>query len=458
MDSYKEKYNPIEEPITSICGDITPGHSNSCSGTDTRVEGINVHVPVETKGHRRSASVTIGFIFKEESIHFPRFKHFGLELPKLPYEPYQRLMTYAIDVCYIPSIWYLELVHCIYMGMAPYFKGMLMSYSLQDVVGSAIKTMGYLDESYSESNCLISVSLFIDDHISSQKEVICSRMTSCLKNNHFSSEPFRRLKEEFQSRIDENYSNLAFESISSQEANKFARHSLLLGLSSNTLSLSLSRSATERNFLVIRFMILSLSNLYSFRLKTNPEDNSRIFAGSFGLIHNLIFYSIRGFISSCKSYMSNMYGSRKVKENLFLEFCCKEFLSTGFIDERVEVVGVDIERFNKAIMPSRVLDAGYAAVIPSNKRGVSTSDDSWLRFESVQTLDTFEGEPIEPGKSGRTKYTKLGGDLTMHKRDGKEATTMRRKTVYQKIRSALTSRKKRNSRTIRDHLKDNSST
>ncbi|KAK9171049.1 Uncharacterized protein cmbei_8003550 [Cryptosporidium meleagridis] len=45
----------------------------------------------------------------------------------------------------IHSIWHLELVLCMYFAMPPYFNNMLMRHSLQNLIGSTIFSMKYIN-------------------------------------------------------------------------------------------------------------------------------------------------------------------------------------------------------------------------------------------------------------------------------------------------------------------------
>lgn len=384
-----ENYFPLDNPQQCMCNDAVYSSWSKVNDVNYDAKGYAIHVPRESKSRRAFCFNNNHYSLRSNIdityTHFPRNKHFNKELPKLPYEPYQRMMTFAIEVCMIPSIWYLELVHCLYVATAPFFKGMLMSYSLQDMVGSALKTMGYLDESFTIENCYKSIHDFTDSEISSNYDVICTRMDECLKSRQFSEEPHARLKEEFAKRIDNAYSKI--DGPGEVEKHKiYARHSLLLSISSNKINKFLPDAASERNFLIVRAMILSLTYLANKVISTSADNITERFSKITWLINNMLFSTFDKYMKYCLKNYSGILGSNTMGNSDFLELVCKEFLAVGFIDESIEYNGEDASVFNNSIMPSRILDPAYIPVVPSYINvEEGHSDLSWLSFKSVST-------------------------------------------------------------------------
>ncbi|EEA07682.1 uncharacterized protein CMU_006050 [Cryptosporidium muris RN66] len=105
--------------------------------------------------------------------------------PILPLEPVERLISFAIEICKLPSLWYLELIYCMYKGVLPYINGVLMSYSLQDIVGAALASMDLPSEGFNTRYCKIAIPLFSDIAIQPYGDQICSRMRQCLTDREF---------------------------------------------------------------------------------------------------------------------------------------------------------------------------------------------------------------------------------------------------------------------------------
>ncbi|OII73787.1 uncharacterized protein cubi_03585 [Cryptosporidium ubiquitum] len=454
IQTNSDNYFPINNPQQSLYNDRIFYSMNQFVHTGCNLNGFSIHVPQEQKNPSVFIRFSRSMSLKPVDLsltHFPRFKHFNKNLPKLPYEPYQRMMTYAIEICMIPSIWYLELIHCTYMGMAPFFSGMLMSYTLQDVVGSAIKTMGYLDESFSIENCYRSVSSFTDTHISSNYEEICDSMSKCLLSNQFSSEPYLRLKEEFQKRIDNVYSEIESQEKKEQYKN-YARHSLLLSLSSKTINLDLEYTAVERNFLVVRAMILSMSYLVNKFIPVDESTISERMSKVTRLISHMIFAQFKSYMKTCMDFFPGILGSNSKKFQNAIELFCKEFVSIGVIDESVELIGGDINAFNKAILPSRVLDPAYASVIPSLIDGSDASGNlSWLKFQSVEKIEHI-GSEVDKKKPMKTKYLKAANDRSIHRIKGSRTVNTKKSGITNKVSKLFTRRKQRISGLISSHL------
>ncbi|KAH8583340.1 uncharacterized protein ELE39_000108 [Cryptosporidium sp. chipmunk genotype I] len=455
VSSSTNNYFPFEKPQQSMCSDIIYYSPTRYLNSECDSRGFNIHIPRENKNtlifSYNSQDSLIKSRINLTQAHFPRFKHFNKNLPKLPYEPYQRVMTFAIEVCMIPSIWYLELIHCMFMGLAPFFSGMLMSYSLQDVVGSAVKTMGYLDESFSIENCYRSVSSFTDLQIRTKYQEICNSMSQCLLSNQFSSEQYLRLKEEFQQRIDSAYSEIESQEKTEQYKN-YARHSLLLSLSSKTINLGLEDAAVERNFLVIRAMVLSMGYLVNKFIPTTENTIFERMSKITRFLHSMLFSQFKYYMKICLDSFPKILGSKSKTFQEISELFCKEFLSFGFIDEKVEMIGDDLDAFNTAISPSRVLDPAYASVIPSFIDGIDISDNlSWLNFSSVGNIEHVGPEGGKKKKPKTTKYFKTANKHSISK-TGVAETAYKRKSGLARVTKLFTQRKKRISGLISSHL------
>ncbi|KAK9171050.1 hypothetical protein CmeUKMEL1_14270 [Cryptosporidium meleagridis] len=455
VSSSAENYFPFENPQLSASGDRIFYAMNQYIDQTPPSSEFTTHVPRECKSSTHFLSFSEDSLFRSRinmsQTHFPRHKHFSKNLPKLPFEPYQRIMTFAIEICMIPSIWYLELIHCMHFGMAPFFSGMLMSYSLQDVVGSAIKTMGYLDESFTIENCYRSVSSVADEKISANFQEICESMSQCLLSNQFSSDPYLRLKEEFQQRIDNAYSNIEGQENVEQHKN-YARHSLLLSLSSKTINFSLPDPATEKNFLVIRAMVLSMTYLVNKLIPVEESNISERMSKITKFINNMLFSQFKYYMKMCLISFPAILGSKSKDFQEVIGLYCKEFLSFGFIDETVKVEGDDLETFNRAILPSRVLDQAYASVIPSLINGASSQGDlSWLSFSSVGSIENIRTETDKKKKPKTNKYFKTASKDSISKTRSIEGNTKKKKGIT-RITKLFTSRKKRISGLITSHL------
>ncbi|CUV07908.1 unnamed protein product [Cryptosporidium hominis] len=455
VSSSAENYFSFENPQQSVSCDRVFYSPRQYIDQNPPSSEFITHIPRESKSPAHFLFYTEDSPFRSRinmsQTHFPRRKHFNKNLPKLPLEPYQRIMTFAIEICMIPSIWYLELIHCMHFGMAPFFSGMLMSYTLQDVIGSAIKTMGYLDESFTIENCYRSVSSVTDEQINANFQEICESMSQCLLSNQFSSDPYIRLKEEFQQRIDNAYSNIEGQEKVEQHKN-YARHSLLLSLSSKTINFSLPDPATEKNFLIIRAMILSMTYLVNKFIPVEENTISERMSKITKFIYSMLFSQFKYYMKMCLISFPAILGSKSKNFQEIIELYCKEFLSFGFIDETVKIEGDDLEAFNKAILPSRVLDPAYASVIPSLINGASSQEDlSWLSFSSVGSIENIG---VETGKKKRpktTKYFKTASKNSITKTRSAE-TNAKKKSGFTKITKMFTNRKTRISGLITSHL------
>lgn len=106
---------------------------------------------------------------------------------RLPLEANERLLSFAIDICKLPSLWYVEIAYCMHRGVTKFTTGILTSYTLQDIVGASLASMELPSESFSLSRCKNSISLFSDVAINNNVSEICSIVLSCLMSKEFSA-------------------------------------------------------------------------------------------------------------------------------------------------------------------------------------------------------------------------------------------------------------------------------
>ncbi|KAH8740632.1 hypothetical protein FG386_002214 [Cryptosporidium ryanae] len=413
---------------------------------------VPVHKPSEVKNYdffKANAPQLFLMNIGPEGAFFPRIKHFKRNLPKLTPEPYQRVMSFAIEVCMIPSLWFIELIHCMYVGMAPYFKGMLMSYSLQDLVGSAIKSITYLDQTFSRINCVISVSSVSDGDISRNADNICKRMYVCLKNNEFFSDELTRLRKQLEVRINSAYLKLV-DVKKLAETKRLAKYFILLFLSSKRISINVLDHFPERNFLVIRAMVIALS----LSLENSIANMNLTTVDTVKLVIKFLssaFYSsIDNYFTYCKRKFLS-FSRENVYTSLLSTHICIEMVSFGFIDESVEIFG-DQEIFKSAVMPNRINVKDYLAFAPSSMPTLPLDESNvrWLHFQgdavtvpypadSRASVVGARGLRYVKGVAGRTFLSTVCKDIEKT-RTGRRASTSlnmfksKKKKIFNKIR------------------------
>ncbi|KAH8740630.1 hypothetical protein FG386_002212 [Cryptosporidium ryanae] len=393
---FGSEYALISEAVSAIHGDII----DDCDffPQDHLQSDSPFHIPFEHKSLNefRDLKYGIGNIFKiddtyllklgnsrepdNQMLFFPRIKHFRRKLPVLPPEPYQRLMTFAIEVCMMPKLWYLELIHCMFMGMAPFFKGMLMSYSLQDVVGSALMTVGYLDSNFSMENCYRAVSMVSDNNISPNYEYICDKMKACLESGVFENGEYARFKTEFEKRIEENYKPAQNTDI---ELLNLPNFYLKMGISSSPFSGGYTKNHNVRTFYPVRVMVSMISIV---SIAKSFSSILSVIALNFDTFNTFFSYtpliSIDKYFKYCRRFLRTNVKLNHRIHGYLIECLCKDFMSVGFIDESFNVIGSDREKFIQATMPSRVLSKGYGSVVPSMlvDEEIENIDTEWLDF------------------------------------------------------------------------------
>ncbi|KAJ1607115.1 putative secreted protein [Cryptosporidium canis] len=383
--TFTDDYTNFKESTISINKDVCAEVPNAV-GPRMPVFNFPIHIPLERKSVasfiRRGISIDLDDPDYNSNLQYPRVKHFKSKLPDLVIEPYQRLMSFAIEVCMIPSIWYLEIIHCMHMAMAPYFTGMLMSYNLQDIVGASIMSLGYVDEKFSIENCKNSVSIVGDDQISPYYDEICGKVEACVAARPFDNSPFSKMKAEFITRIDRSYS-LIKPMEGFLEPKTFARFAILTTISSIPKNKFLSRVSSERNFLVIRSMLsclgyYALSNIVGFKFV------SEFHVASFfsKMIPEWMSMTISKFEKKCSSKLVSFSKAKDSSSKQLFSYFCQELFSSGFIYENNSLY-INLVRFDP-IYPQRILHAHYYSLVPSmvKRRPYTEYSKSWVEFQS----------------------------------------------------------------------------
>ncbi|POM84815.1 hypothetical protein CmeUKMEL1_14280 [Cryptosporidium meleagridis] len=408
---------------------------------------------------RRGISINISNSNYNSNIQYPRVKHFKYTLPELVLEPYQRLMSFAIEVCMIPSIWYLEIIHCMHMGMAPFFTGMLMSYSLQDIVGASIMSLGYRNEKFSIYNCKNSVSIVADNQVSPYYDEICEKVEACIISRPFSNGPFSKLRTELQKRIDRSYKFIKpIDGFLDPKA--FARFAILTTISNIQNNKFLSSISAERNFLVIRTMLSSLG-YYALSSAAKLQFISEISVAKFFsvMIPMWLSMKISRYKKKCVEQIA-AFSKTNIKSYELLTYFCQEVISSGFIYENYDKPYVELERTD-SLYPQRVLHTHYSHFIPdlSERKFYKEYDNSWAVF----VTDSFKIPSIMEKPNGFSKiyysrqYKKTRKKAT-HGQDIGPFEKNKNRTLRQIFRSQLTkvffSKKTRNYLEIMNQVRE----
>ncbi|KAH7647878.1 hypothetical protein FG379_000505 [Cryptosporidium bovis] len=365
---------------------------------------------------------------KEDSIDagkkffFPRVKSYRKDLPIITTEPYQRLMTFAIEVCMVPSMWYLELIHCMFVSTIPYLNGMLMSYSLQDIVGSAIMSMEYRNEKFNLNNCMESVSYVKDDAISSNMADICHNMKKCLDSEEFTLGDFSELEQEFSYRIKNVYASVPnFGKL--LKPTLFARYSILYSIHLLFSKFKLNKEYPEINFLVIRIMTASLS-YYALAKELNLllESESKVVDFFTKMFTSLMFKDTATIINSCKKSVAD-FGNKRLDAKI-LDIFCKEIFSVGFINEDIGIHKYRVEGY--LVNPKRVLLESYVSVIPEMMQNLNIEkyDCAWMYFGNLDgslKAETKFGEDVSKQVEGSEYGLDSQGGTTTGKKKKKKS-------------------------------------
>lgn len=356
---------------------------------------VPVHLPIEIKDARSMSNYrrypNTGLIESMAMSNFPRVKSFKKKMVLLTSEPYQRMMSFAIEQCMLPSIWYLELVHCMYFGMAPKFSGMILSYSMQDVVGAAFMSIGYKDGHFHLENCYQAVSLVVDDQISRYYKEICASVSTCLESRNFETS-FYKQKREFETRMENAYSQIAAKPgfLTPMQLYRYAALLSMSLIKDKSIDLKLY---PERNFLPIRIALTSLAYYaISNSLSWQFESERKVTVFFTKTILKMLFEVSLVSIPMCRNRISKFSGDIAEDNRTLIEMFCKEILSAGFILEAICDLNVDNELHSRAIMPQRILDLSYNLFVPDMTidMDVSKYDTSWIYAHFDTTAPTFQ--------------------------------------------------------------------
>ncbi|EAK89516.1 hypothetical protein [Cryptosporidium parvum Iowa II] len=359
---------------------------------------VPVHLPTEAKPNRitdyikRTFDLNLSDTIKLSN--FPRVKHFRRSLVLLPSEPYQRVMTFAIEQCMVPSTWYLELIHCMYLGMAPKFLGMVFSYSLKDIIGAALMSVGYKDERFIMENCFYAVSLVVDDYISPHYREICIAVHACLESKHF-ERYFSKQKREFETRIANTYSHIP-EKLGFLKPMEFYRYAVLLSMSLIKDKNVDIKIYPERNFLPIR---IALASLAYYAISTNQswvfDTEKKVLLFFTKTILNMLFEVSLLSIPGCVKKLAKFSHEAKADKEIIFELFCKEIFSAGFIVDATIESYADPNLHSMAVMPQRVLHPSYSSFVPDLTNDVKYSEDeSWINAQ----IEVSKPEVVRPGR------------------------------------------------------------
>ncbi|EAK89515.1 hypothetical protein [Cryptosporidium parvum Iowa II] len=441
--SFVNDYTNFKEATISLNRDVCDENPDIISSSKPS-GNFPTHIPLERKSVssfiRRGISINMSNSDYNSNIQYPRVKHFKYTLPELVFEPYQRLMSFAIEICMIPSIWYLEIIHCMHMGMAPFFTGMLMSYSLQDIIGASIMSLGYKNEKFSIYNCKNSVSIVADNQISLYYDEICEKVEACIISRPFSNGPFSKLRTELQERIDRSY-KLIKPLNSFLDPKAFARFAILTTISNIQNNKFLSSISAERNFLVIRSMLSSLG-YYALSSTAKLQFVSEISVAKFFsvMIPMWLSMKISRYKKRCVQQIA-AFSKTNIKSYELLTYFCQEVISSGFIYENNDKPYIKLERTD-SLYPQRVLHTHYPHFIPniSERKLYTEYDNSW----AVSVTDAFKVPSImEKPNEGFSKiyysrkYKKTRRKAT-HGQDIGPFGKNNNRTLRQKFRSQLT--------------------
>ncbi|KAH7647875.1 hypothetical protein FG379_000502 [Cryptosporidium bovis] len=293
------------------------------------------------------------------------------ELNSLPLEPFQRVMTYAIEFNLIPDMWFLELIYCLYYSVSTYLDGIAMSYTLQEILSSALLTLDYKTGSFLIERCFSSVRRFNDDKISSKYVEICNSMFKCLDSKKFLSPESSELSKTLAIRIENTYKQyFTLKNLDGTFDHKlFGKYSLLLSISIfNNKKRSLSMYSLEKNYLVISSMNASLALrllAISVNCPVSECSDSNIVELGYKIVNSVKDLANEFAIQKCIYLLfSSTFFKSAMKIHMASEFCVG-LLSLGFINEKITVPsGIDLNLLSKAVMPYRITYPHYLGLVP----------------------------------------------------------------------------------------------
>lgn len=254
-------------------------------------------------------------------------------LVQMPIDPLERVYSYAVNIIEVPNQFYLEQVHCMYTGIKPFLNGILASYSLQDLVGAAIYSVGP-ESSFKDYLCIQAVNMWSDDQIVPNSNEICARAKKCLDNKEFSEKNNKALFTEYVSKINAIYSDKRF--IGGDSGLDFATNTFFrITQVFHELEAHKRPEYIEKLFVLvraIRFMIYANELLVRSGVK-----NKAVFKAS--KVADVIQYSVFrvdpvSMIRYCVAhFITTRYKFRKNMGVAVIEEACAHSLSFGFIDD-----------------------------------------------------------------------------------------------------------------------------
>ncbi|EAK89521.1 hypothetical protein [Cryptosporidium parvum Iowa II] len=163
---------------TVVIKGIEPNFPNDINADGTSPLSENIYSKLPIRLH-------VPIIPIDNSVKIRRMPVISQSSQRLPLEASERLFSYAIGICKIPSLWYLELIYCMHRGVTHFTTGILTSYTLQDIIGASLASMDLPSESFSLAKCKASISLFSDIAINKKNSEVCSMMLTCLTSKEF---------------------------------------------------------------------------------------------------------------------------------------------------------------------------------------------------------------------------------------------------------------------------------
>ncbi|KAL7068956.1 hypothetical protein ACR3K2_04890 [Cryptosporidium serpentis] len=257
-----------------------------------------------------------------------------IDLTILPIDPLERVFSYAIDIIELPAPYYLELVYCMYQGIRPYINGLLASYSLQDLIGASLYSIGS-NSKFRAYYCNQAVNMWSDDQIVPNAESICSIMSTCLEKREFKNKiSIKPLVETYIQKIDDLYQKKKH--IGADTARKYAINAFFsITKIFHHFQAHKRPDYIEKLFVIVRaarYMIYANELLLRSGFKKKP-----IFKSEF--VSDLIQYTIYrtdpvSMMRYCIKYsLLERFKLRKKMGIAIIEEACAHTLSFGFIDD-----------------------------------------------------------------------------------------------------------------------------
>ncbi|KAH8740626.1 hypothetical protein FG386_002208 [Cryptosporidium ryanae] len=177
-----------EFPYDINADGLHPGSKNDYSSLP-----ISLHVPI---------------IPIDKTVKLRRIPVITTSPTRLPLEYNERLLSFGVNICNLPSLWYLELSFCMHKGVTKFTTGVLTSYTLQDIIGAALDSMELPSEGFSVSRCTVAVKKFSDVAINENSKEVCNIMASCLSSKEFLSDKKKRIAKKWEKNITNIYKEM----------------------------------------------------------------------------------------------------------------------------------------------------------------------------------------------------------------------------------------------------------